>query len=193
MIDKVGVGVSLLEVNSPLWVLIVTTGRRETFMERAFPSRTSFNPDDSFQSMCIVLHHRWGREELECLQDQLVHEKAWIGILVPGLSDLRAHTRSSHMGRLLPWNQVQAQFYYFCRKFMWALALCVSREWQPPGDTPRPGSPTGPVPTKLEMAFTPSFWTKDFILWITVDYVELNWVYITCGSPTKKWVAKMRL
>lgn len=58
MIDKVGAGVSLSEVNSPLWVLIVTTGRRETFMEHAFPCRTSFNPDDSFQSRCVVLHHR---------------------------------------------------------------------------------------------------------------------------------------
>lgn len=76
MIDKVGAGVSLSEVNSLLWVLIVTTGRRETFMEHAFPCRTSFNPDDSFQSRCVVLHHRWGREDLECLQDQLVREKA---------------------------------------------------------------------------------------------------------------------
>lgn len=131
MIDKVGVGVSLPDVNSPLWVLIVTTGRRETVTERAFPSRMSLNPD-CIQSRCTVLHHRRGREELECLQDELVHEEARIGVLVPGLSDIKAHTWSSPRGRLLPWNRIQDRFYYFCRKLMWVLSLRVSTEWQPP-------------------------------------------------------------
>ena len=149
MIDKVGVGVSLSEVDSPLWVLIVTTGRRETFTEHAFPSRMSFNPDDSFQSRCIVLHHRWGREELECLQDQPAHEKACLVFWSLGcLTSEPAHGHPTWAGcfrgiRCGASFIISAESSCEC-----SLCVCPQSDSLPgtafstvPRDTPRPWSP----------------------------------------------------
>lgn len=205
MIDKVRVASLSQMWTLCLQVLIITKGRRETFMEHVFLSWMSFNPDDSVQSRYIALHHRWGREELTCLQDPLINNRARIFILVPGLCDFKAQTCSLHTH--CPAASVESDSgLLVSAESSLGRALCEC-----PQSDSLPGTAVSTVPLgdakglghhgtsalKWEMAFTSSLWTKEeFILWTTLDYIETTQVCmnnVICGFPSEKRGPKIHM